>query len=444
MKFVSVDVRKLADRYKTLGAHVDRGGSDVLLQPYAVADSELETSPECYHAVPARVAKMINRLEELRGLAKAAGIPEHLLRDEGSDGKAGFADRLLTFTASDETRDRYGDRILVDGTLTMKDGTIKKFGKGWQLGNFLRNPVFMPFHSYSTLPLGQALDTYTDQKGKRKRLRMTVLMNDGSANPLAPLITASYKARDMRTVSVGFMPLKAYYPEDAEERAALDLGQYGYIFGEQELWENSAVAIPANPNATDEKDVDPAQVAGLMRLADAAQDIEPGFALQLRNALPSTRTSVIVPALPAPAVRLVVVGEESNPNVTAVLATLAAAGIQRDTIEVRPEIPGELVELTVGDDVHEVLANAVAARILNSPEYGELAGAAQRLMALASALEQLTAATKDTAGSTKAGDATAGIPATPGTPEEPTSVYDEVLNVQRRAIALLEGKAPGA
>jgi hypothetical protein len=429
MKFVSVDVRTLAARFKALGAHVDRGGNDVFLQPYAMESDELETTPAAYQAVPARLAKMINRLEELRQMAAAAGIPDALLRDEGTDGKEGFAERLLTFTASDETRDRYGDRILVDGTLALKDGSIKKFGKGWQLDNFRKNPVFMPFHSYSTIPLGQAVDTWTDQKGKRKRLRMTVLMNDGTANPLAPLITAAYKARDMRSVSVGFMPIKAHYPEDAEERAALDLGPYGYIFGEQELWENSAVAIPANPNATDEtKGVDASQVAGLMRLADAAQDVEPTFALQLRAALPSTRTIVDLGA----------VDKDTATETDCRNARQHVRRCEACADHVTPK-SGELVELVAGD---EAFANSVAARILKTPEFGELAGVAKRLDALTALLVRLSAGEETAGGTTKAGDAPADPTATTGTPDEP-SIYDKLLDVQSRTLAAL-GNTPGA
>ncbi len=46
----------------------------------------------------------------------------------------------LTFIASDETPDRYGDVILVSG---------------WQLENFRKNPVFLLGHDYGAPAIGR-------------------------------------------------------------------------------------------------------------------------------------------------------------------------------------------------------------------------------------------------------------------------------------------------
>jgi hypothetical protein len=441
LEFKTIDVKSLVDRYKKLGAHVDRDGTDVFLQPFAIEESELETAG--YATMPARLRTGVSRLEELRDMGKAAGIPETLLRDESEAGKEGFADRLLTFTASDETRDRYGDRILVDGTMTLKDGSVRKFGKGWQLGNFLKNPVFMPFHQYSTIPLGQAIDTYADQKGKRKRLRMTVLMGDGSTNPIAPLILAAYKAREMRAVSVGFMALKAYSPADPDERSELDLGQWGVIFGEQELWENSAVAIPANPNATDEKDVqDPARVAGLLRLADqvAAAGAQE-FAYVLRGMLPKGSTSVDVGAV-VPAGAVIDIGAGSAPEVIAPVADLVQtlAGTECKAARLHLRQCGSCRDHVIADDGSDKaapdLAESIASRIMKTLQLGD-AGAATRLTAVTEELAQLVKTLRETLTSETHGAPPAPV-ASPGTPDEDVpSLYEEVLDVQKRIQAAL-------
>ena len=218
-----------------------------------------------------RVIKAANRVEELRHLARAAEVEV--------DDK--FEERLLTFTASDETVDRYGDVILVDGELKGK-----KYGKGWDVRNFQRNPVFMPFHSYSEVPLGVALETWTDQKGSRKRLRMTVLMDDGEACPIAPRVLKAFKSRLMRTVSVGFLPLKdgVHIPQDENQRKEWGLGDYGYLFAHQELLENSAVSIPANPNAKLEG-LDAGEAIRLLRFASEVKGTAPELAYQIRHML---------------------------------------------------------------------------------------------------------------------------------------------------------------
>lgn len=229
----------------------------------------------------------LDETRSVREVVLASGIREGSLED-------GFEERLVTFTASDETCDRYGDIILVDGTLDV-DGAVRKFGKGWMTAEFLQNPVFLAFHSYSGIPLGNAVKTWTDQKGKRKRLRMTVLFNDGTSNPSAPFFLQAFKDGVMRACSVGFWPVKVYRPADDEERKKLKLGSYGVLFGEQTLWENSAVSVPANPNALADKSAQDLEDAGeqldvdllsrTLAFADQLRDVEPEYAYRVRSSI---------------------------------------------------------------------------------------------------------------------------------------------------------------
>lgn len=196
-------------------------------------------------------------------------------------------DRLVRFVASDETKDRYGDRILVDGTLNGKS-----YGDGWKTAAFERNPVFLPFHDAKVPPLGQVLRVWRDTTTRPKRLMADVLF--ATSNPLADVVLGLYREGAMRSVSVGFMPApyKVHQPKSDAEREAWGLGKGGLLFGEQELWELSAVAIPANPNAL-ALGVDDAR--GLEVLA--ARAIAEGFGelgYQLRSFLPSRSMSVSI------------------------------------------------------------------------------------------------------------------------------------------------------
>jgi hypothetical protein len=125
----------------------------------------------------------------IRSMAIANGTPEHKLKD-------GFEENLMLFTGSTESRDRYGDRILVEG---------------WQLDEFKQNPVFLGFHDYDAPAIGQAIDVFKDAvnpktgksivkgnntKGK-KRLRFLMLWAI-EENPIAKILHGLYKGRDMR------------------------------------------------------------------------------------------------------------------------------------------------------------------------------------------------------------------------------------------------------
>ena len=318
----------VVERFKEAGLHgtvkdTEGGEHECLFNPHAFG-SELDVEDPSKQE--ARILEHgITRLEELRGIALRMGISKEKTEDDTDDDTLGFKDRLVTFTASDETVDRYGDIISVDGRLNGKefpgvDGKGK--AKGWLTKTYQqKNPVFMAFHEYAPflsgspfagMPIGQALDTWPEVPGdgskaagkiKRKRLRQTVLFSDGSSNPLAPMFLNAYKIeRTMRSVSVGFMPQVAHRPDNDEEAKELGLGK-GVLFLQQELWENSAVSIPANPNAVQEhlaRSFDMTNPKGVKRFADGVADLAPEFAYAIRSVMPTERKVFEIKPIPDP------------------------------------------------------------------------------------------------------------------------------------------------
>jgi phage head maturation protease len=135
---------------------------------------------------------------------------------------------------------------LVDGTFAGK-----RYGKGWDLANFKRNPVVVLAHQYQTLPVGQVTRIWTDAVGARKRLRATLTFS--ASNPVGQAVLDLFREGVLRAVSVGFYSRgKPYSPETASDRADLGLGAYGVLHADPELLEISPCPVPANPNAVQE------------------------------------------------------------------------------------------------------------------------------------------------------------------------------------------------
>lgn len=150
------------------------------------------------------------------------------------------SDRTLRFIGTDESEDRDGDIIKADG---------------WQLENFNKNPVFLPFHDYGKVPIGKAIAI-------NKSIGSSALMFDikfpsvdefcsdpehpSQEFKLSDTIYMAYKNGYMNAVSVGFIGHESIEREDQKDIPAW---QRGRIFTSQELLELSAVSVPSNPNA---------------------------------------------------------------------------------------------------------------------------------------------------------------------------------------------------
>lgn len=135
-------------------------------------------------------------------------------------------DRTLEFIGSTGHVDRYGD-IIEPG--------------GWDLKNYKKNPVFLFGHDYRQPPVGKAVKVWVDGNA----LKFHIKFADAETYAFADTIYRLYQGGFMRATSVGFA--------DKEREPIIDKKnegqQTGWRFLKQELYELSAVPVPANPNA---------------------------------------------------------------------------------------------------------------------------------------------------------------------------------------------------
>ena len=134
--------------------------------------------------------------------------------------------RQITFVASDETVDRYGDVIRA---------------AKWETAQYMRNPVVLWAHDSRQPPVGRT----TSLSVEGNALIQTVQFATAETYPFADQIYQLYRGGFLKSVSVGFKPTVPPKPIRDKETDQVT----GYEFIGQELLELSCVPIPANPNA---------------------------------------------------------------------------------------------------------------------------------------------------------------------------------------------------
>lgn len=115
-------------------------------------------------------------------------------------------------------------------------GTVDRQGEsinpmGWQLGNYLKNPVLLYGHNYSSLPIGKATRVYVEDSQLKFDLEFA---DTDMGKEVFGLFNGGY----LNAFSVGFIP-KKWGVSGVDE----------FDIMEQELLELSAVPVPANPEA---------------------------------------------------------------------------------------------------------------------------------------------------------------------------------------------------
>ena len=144
--------------------------------------------------------------------------------------------REITFVASDETVDRYGTVIMVEG---------------WELANYRKNPVFLFGHNYTSpmSVIGRTMKIEKDVGAAELRIRPQFVPKE--INPLAEMAFQMYahKPPFLNAVSVGFIPFETVDITEEEAKKLKSKIKPKLRFTKQDLLEVSAVVVPANPNA---------------------------------------------------------------------------------------------------------------------------------------------------------------------------------------------------
>ena len=144
---------------------------------------------------------------------------------------AGLPPRTIRFIGSNESVDRDGDTIALDG---------------WIVDKYMRNPVVLYGHDPSDMPVGKTVNLTLDTRARALMFDIQFpTIEEMSSNPATPSahalkVDAIYnmaKAGILNAVSVGFRGM------DYEPTAT------GRNYKKQELMEISIVPIPANPDA---------------------------------------------------------------------------------------------------------------------------------------------------------------------------------------------------
>ncbi len=134
--------------------------------------------------------------------------------------------RTFWAVASTEAVDRQGDSISAGG---------------WDLGNFLKNPVIPWAHDYSRPPVAKALAV----KVEGGRLLFKAQFPAREEYAFADTIFKLYKGGYLRAFSVGFAPIESA----AATHSINGRNISGTRYLRQELYEISCVTLPANPQA---------------------------------------------------------------------------------------------------------------------------------------------------------------------------------------------------
>jgi HK97 family phage prohead protease len=132
-------------------------------------------------------------------------------------------ERTITLCFSDNSIDRMGDSIAVDG---------------WELAAYRRNPVVLYAHDASSPPIGRA----SNLRVQGNRLLGDVEFASKEIYPFADQIYRLVRARFLNAGSVGFQPIQYEFSRDKDR-------PYGIDFLRQSLLEFSIVAVPANAAA---------------------------------------------------------------------------------------------------------------------------------------------------------------------------------------------------
>lgn len=131
--------------------------------------------------------------------------------------------REIVAVGSKQVSDRDGDIVKIDGI---------------KLTNYRKNPVVLWAHNHSDLPIGKATKVWKEDNKLMFKIQYAKPEEYGFADTVYKLTKGGY----INAFSIGFAP-------DWDKAEKNEKSKYGYVFNESELFEISAVPVPANPMA---------------------------------------------------------------------------------------------------------------------------------------------------------------------------------------------------
>ena len=151
------------------------------------------------------------------GMAEGVGVRKYFIVEEK---EISDEERIIEFTNSTPTQDRYHDTIDQNG---------------WQLENFRKNPVVLWAHDYGQPPVAKSVNVWVEEGKLKSRDQFT----PRDLYPFGFMVFELYKNGFLNAKSVGFQPITYAFNNETE----------GVEFYTQELLEHSCVPVPANPEA---------------------------------------------------------------------------------------------------------------------------------------------------------------------------------------------------
>jgi len=224
-------------------------------------------------------------------------------------------DRVLEIIGSTEDEDRMHDVIRADG---------------WVLKNYKKNPVFMWGHDYSAPPIGRANKVWVEDN----KLKFQIEFADAETYEFADTIFRLYKEGFLHATSVGFQPLDW---EGKSEENPYPKWE-GNVFTKQELYELSAVPVPANPSALvsarDQGVITTKELETFNRevkiAEDASKDVEPEVTDDKESEVEATQA-------------------ELSDELDYIVKLIESKGMNEDVKEDAWRLVGEIIRLSGGD-----------------------------------------------------------------------------------------------
>ena len=122
--------------------------------------------------------------------------------------------------------------------------------KGWDMTDFVRNPVLMRFHNHQATPIGTVPQVRKGRANDAPALIATSqLFDNEDLDEEGQLIARLALKKLMPARSVGFKPIEVERPQDPAERKKLGLGEWGVLVKRASLVEVSIVNVGSNVNA---------------------------------------------------------------------------------------------------------------------------------------------------------------------------------------------------